>query len=426
MKIVFTFLLFLNLVLAASAQNVLQTFTNQHSVAIRSIQPDSADFSDLENIGNAIGDSRIVMLGEQDHGDAPTFLAKTRLIQYLHSKKGFNVIAFESDFFSATLGFEQMAKTKQGYFNFYKANLVPYWTLSDACRSLFAEFIPESLSSPHPLIIAGFDNQMFYRYAAANLSKTIDSLAKKNDLPVVHDKSTYTTILLSIDTLSNSFFCATKPKEFYKQSIINLARLKKEFESKTGAGDLSCMLTDNLLSFANQLLVKNDFTAMVNLRDMQMAETLKWLCNIKFPNEKIIVWAANYHISKNMGHFRKKSLNDNISMATEFVKDSSLNKKTYVLGFTSFDGEAGRIGTKSFPVDKPDKNGFETWINPSFDYAFTDFKSFNSLYPDYDKEFELKSCVSDNNVHKSYPAQWNKIFDGIFFIRHMYPCKIKN
>ena len=426
MKVVFNFLFLFNLSLTGYSQNELQSFANKNSVAINYILPDSTDFSDLENIGNAIGDSRIVMLGEQDHGDAPTFLAKTRLINYLHTIKGFNVIAFESDFFSATFGFENMAKTKQDYLKFYKANIVPYWTLSDACSSLFTKLVPESLTSPNPLIIAGFDNQMFYKYSASKLSKAIDSLTKKNDLPILNDQSTYTNILLSIDTLSNSFFCTTKSKKYYKQSIINLSKLKKEFESKTGNQDISCILIDNLLSFANQLLKKNDFTAMVNIRDIQMAANLKWLCDIKFAKEKIIVWAANYHISKYMGHFKKKNLNDNISMATEFVKDSELNNKTYVIGFTSFDGEAGRIGTKTFAVDKPDKNGFETWINPMFDYAFTDFKKFNSSYPNFDKEFELKSCVSDNNVHKSYPAQWNKIFDGMFFIRHMYPCKIKN
>lgn len=111
-------------------------------------------------------------------------------------------------------------------------------------------------------------------------------------------------------------------------------------------------------------------------------------------------------------------------MATEFVKDKEIEKLTYSIGFTSYDGEAGRIGTKPFKVDNPDKNGFENWIDKSTNYAFVDFKKFNFLNPQFVNEFEMKSCVSDNNVHKSYPAQWNKIFDGIIFIRHMYPCKI--
>jgi hypothetical protein len=415
----------LTLVLSSYSQDELQAFVSLNSVQINYIHPDSTDFRDIESIGNAIGNSRIVMLGEQDHGDAPTFLAKTRLINYLHLKKGFTVIAFESDFYSATFGFENLAKTKQEYIKFYKFNLVPYWTLSDACNSLFTKTIPESFTSSNPITVAGFDNQMFYKYSATTLSKTIDSLSIKNNLEICNDKLIYKSILSCIDTLSNSFLCTTKSKEYYRQSIENLKRLQNDFYSKAGSQDISSIIISNLVSFANQLLTQNNFNEMVNMRDIQMAENLKWLCNIKFPTEKIIVWAANYHISKYMGHFKKKRLNNNISMATEFLKDSILNKQTYSLGFTSFDGEAGRIGTKTFTVDNPNKYGFETWINPIFNYAFTDFKRFNSLHPMYDKEFEMKSCVSDNSVHKSYPGQWNKIFDGIFFIRHMYPCKIK-
>lgn len=91
---------FISVALSACVQKDIKQFVVENRVDILSISPDSTDFSDLEAIGKAIGDSRIVMLGEQDHGDAPTFLAKTRLIKYLHEQKGFNVLAFESDFFA--------------------------------------------------------------------------------------------------------------------------------------------------------------------------------------------------------------------------------------------------------------------------------------------------------------------------------------
>ncbi len=424
MKLIFSFTLTL-FVLTTYSQNEIKTFIHSNTVPIKSITPDSLDYSDLEGIGNAIGNARIVMLGEQDHGDAPTFLAKTRLIQYLHEKKGFNVIAFESDFFSATCGFENTAKTKHDFLNFYKGNIVPYWTQCDASNPLFTKVIPESFITQNPYIIAGFDNQMFYKYSTSNLSQYIDSLAKESKLELLSDETKFKSILSIIKTLSNAMLCATETKSFYQNAINNLTTLKDEFKTKNGDENIACVLTDNLIAFAQQLLKKNDFTTMVNIRDIQMAETLKWLCKVKFPNEKIIIWAANYHISKNMGHFKRKSLNDNISMATEFVKDKELDTATYSIGFTSYDGEAGRIGTKTFPVDAPDKNGFETWIDNSLNYAFIDYKRFNSLYPQFETEFEMKSCVSDNNVHKSYPGQWNKIFDGIFFIRHMYSCKIR-
>lgn len=408
------------------SQSEIRSFVISNTIPIKIPLPDSSDFADFNSIGNAIGDARYVMLGEQDHGDAPAFLVKTRLIQYLHEKKGFNVIAFESDFFSATNGFENIAKTKQDFFRFYKSNLVPYWTLCDATNELFTKIIPESFTTANPFIIAGFDNQMFYKYSTSNLSLFIDSLSKSNSLNIMNNDAVYNNILASIKTLSNPMLCATERKSFYNNAINDLTILRNEFNAKLGNENIGCLLLNNLIAFADQLLKKNNFTEMVNIRDKQMAETLTWLCKVKYPKEKIIIWAANYHISKYMGHFKKKSLNDNISMATEFVKDSEIDKLTYVLGFTSYDGEAGRIGTKKFTVDEPNKNGLERWINNSTDYAFIDFKTFNSQYPNFETEFEIKSCVSDNNVHKSYPAQWNRIFDGLFFIRNMYACNFKN
>ncbi|MFL5542988.1 MAG: hypothetical protein ACJ8J0_28675, partial [Longimicrobiaceae bacterium] len=63
---------------------------------IRSLDVADRDFSDLEPLKAAIGSSRVVLLGEQSHGDGTTFLAKARLIAFLHQEMGFDVLAWES------------------------------------------------------------------------------------------------------------------------------------------------------------------------------------------------------------------------------------------------------------------------------------------------------------------------------------------
>jgi hypothetical protein len=409
------------------SQNDIESFVRQKTVPISSIDPDALNFDDLEQIGNAIGGARIVMMGEQDHGDAPAFAAKTRLINYLHNKKGFNVVAFESDFFSATYGFENISKTTSAFLKYYKGNIIPFWTLCDACNSFFTKLVPESFATPNPYIIAGFDNQQYLNFSGAALSKTIDSVVKANNLNILNDSSLYNSIISAIGVLSNRFICTTQKKDFYKKSADDLLLLKSQLDTTFKTENIWTLLIDNLICFARQLILKDgNFTDFANTRDLQMAKNLAWLCAVKYQNEKIIVWAANYHVSKYTGHFNKGSMNKDISMATTFVQNEQLNKQTYVLGFSSLDGDAGRIGTKTFAVDRPDKNGFETWINDSIDYGFINFKEFNQSNSTYNKEFEMKSSVTDQGVHKSHPAQWNKMFDGVFFIRHMYPCKVKN
>ncbi len=49
-----------------------------------------------EGLGNAIRNKRIVLLGEFTHGASEISTLRNDLIRYLHQKKGFNVILFES------------------------------------------------------------------------------------------------------------------------------------------------------------------------------------------------------------------------------------------------------------------------------------------------------------------------------------------
>ncbi|MDP2955856.1 MAG: hypothetical protein Q8N53_05500, partial [Longimicrobiales bacterium] len=82
-------------------------FTGQ---PVASVDPANRDFSDLQDLRDVIGDSRVVMLGEQSHGDGTVFLAKTRLIEFLHQEMGFDVLAFESGLFDMRKAWEAMAE----------------------------------------------------------------------------------------------------------------------------------------------------------------------------------------------------------------------------------------------------------------------------------------------------------------------------
>ena len=83
---------------AQSKFGPIQVYVKQHTQPIASIAPAFQDDTDLAAIGQAIGAARVVMLGEQDHGDGATMQAKTRLVKYLHEQKGFNVLVLEDDF----------------------------------------------------------------------------------------------------------------------------------------------------------------------------------------------------------------------------------------------------------------------------------------------------------------------------------------
>ncbi len=410
------------LTLFSTAQNDIKSYVKQNAIPIWTIEPDSTEFSDLEKFGIAIGESRIVMLGEQDHGDAPSFFAKTRLIKYLHEKKGFNVLAFESDFFALNYGWDNLIKNEHEIDTFLRKNIFPIWTSCDACQELFYNVIPKSYQTKNPIIVTGFDNQMYLKYSSINLIKKFDSVLKALNLPITKMENYSTYILPLIDTLTRTPKLS-KDSAFFNLILQQLYKIQSQLNTKIKNDEFWNIVMESLIQTTIEF--KNfafDYYKGNNSRDLQMARNLKWLSTVKFPAEKIIVWAHNYHISKYGGNYSNNFLNLANTMGTEFTKDTLQNKNTYIIGFTSNEGTAGRIRTKSYSVQDPTNNSIENWFDKNSNYAFIDLRKFNQLNPNNSVEFNMKASIK--GVHKNHKAQWTHIFDGVFYIKNMYPCKI--
>lgn len=398
------------------AQDSIKKYVQQNTSKIIEIDPDSVLGSDLDAFGKAIGDSKIVMLGEQDHGDAPTFLAKTRLIRYLHEKLGFNVLAFESDFFGLNYWWDSVRLDKLCLDSFIKKNISPMWTRCSACNKLFNKYLPDYLKSKNPLEITGFDNHMNTKI----LLPLLDSITKNLKIPLTQSPEYDSEIFPKI----TSWYMNTSDS-IENQKVVNyLLIIKGQLLQKLNKDNFWILCIDNLIAenreFNNW---KKDYWKDMNTRDSQMALNLIWLKNIKFPKEKIIVWAHNYHISKFAGHFPETFLNRSTSMGSIMTADKGIRDKTYVLGFASYGGTAGRLFQKKYELPKLEKNSFERWINNNYDYGFVDFKTYNKYNKNKDELFYMTGSITGNMLHTSQLGIWNRIFDGVFFIRRMYPCE---
>ena len=404
-------IIFVHLSCLSFSQDSIKNFVKQNQIGISTISPDSTNFDDLEPIGNAIGNSTMVMLGEQDHGDAPTFLAKSRIIKYLHEKKGFNILAFESDFFAFNEGWNNLSKKRLFIDTFISRNMSPIWTECNACQNLLYNYIPETYTKSNPLILTGFDSEVFFSYSSKYLFHKLDSVLKKIKAPITQLPNYSSEIFQNIENWYNYHTDTAKLNNI----IYNLSQIKKQLNASLGDTNFWSILCENLLqnnfkfSYATEDKIRG-----TQIRDSLMAINLKWLTEIKFANEKIIVWAANSHVQKFSGNFTLKFLNTVNSMGSIYTRDSLLKKKSYILGFTSLKGIAGRIGSEKYNINKPKGNSFENWINKSFNYAFVNFRN----YTNSKNEVFYMSGFGHNN----YEGIWNKVYDGVFFIKEMYPC----
>jgi len=68
---------------------------------------------DLAPLAEAIGDARVVALGEAMHGTHEIFRAKRRIVEYLARTKGFTVLAVEGNWPEA-LAVDSYIKTGEG------------------------------------------------------------------------------------------------------------------------------------------------------------------------------------------------------------------------------------------------------------------------------------------------------------------------
>jgi len=406
-------LFFLLLVFSAvivKAQSVKQHVL-QNTVSIQSIQPDDTSFADLAPIAKAIGNSTVVLLGEQDHGDAPSFLAKTRLIKYLHQKMGFDVLAFESDFYSLDKGWELYQKGEVTLPQYLKGNVFPIWTECDACHPLF-NYIGETQNTASPLQITGFDNQLHGRVRRQQYPTDFLTALQKAGAPAYFAQN-----LSHLLSLVPNNYPISRNNNFPFDSLAHYGRVLDSLEQwNENLPDSSYfkILTSSLRAYVYQAkhTNQNSYEAMT-VRDQQMADNLLWLMQHRYPGKKIIVWAHNYHVAKNAYKSMDRKSGRHNAMG-EFLH-TKLKDEMYILGFTSYQGSAGRIYVKPFNVPKPKGNSIEKWMaTKKQPYAFVDLRALPQ------KENEM--FYMKGKYHTNALAEWHTVFDGVFYIKDMYPC----
>lgn len=364
--------------------------------SIRSNQPDDKDYGDLEIIGQSIGEADIVLLGEQDHGDAATFEAKTRLVQYLHEKKGFDVVVFESDFYG-------MYKTNELYPQAIDStirNILPVWRKCEGCQALFQYIKQKNIA------IDGIDNQHFSYYSYYHALKDFTQLTN-NLRPHYHwsDSARFASILEKLYHGEMPSLPSLEDQQFFYSTMNTMS----ETIEHTKMAEKIFWLHEikNISKVAQQV-----WGGRKDLRDVQMAENFNWLFQQKYHGKNVIVWAANYHIAKSIEVLSPK---DNLQTVGSILK-GLYKSRVYSLGFTSYAGRAGRIHLPQFDVKRPSKKSIEARIKQlNYPFAFVPLKSLSLTY-------KMKAFA---HLYEE-KTDWSQVFDGIFYLEKMAPCSTTN
>ena len=409
------------------SQDVLERYIKDSVVIIRSIDPVDTLFSDLDLLGKAVGDSRIVMLGEQDHGDSRTFLAKCRIIKYLHEKLGFNVLAFESDFYALNKVWDSISLNPSQVESTIMNNVFKVWTLCQQFKPV-VQYLTDQYQGNNRLQLAGFDNQLVGEYSVANLESNLSNYITARGISFSKDEKNMNGLKNTLISVHTFFYNGNYIKSDSSMKVISDLGILTDMiiqQLSPDPGNLNSFNMQTLLSLkamSMQMIyaLNKDYFLADSIRDKQMASNLQWLCDYKYPNEKIIVWAANSHIVKSDSRLLKKKFAKPSSMGYIFTSDPAIQDKTYIIGFTGLQGETGRItSSRKYSIPKPEKNGIESWLaDKMVTYGFADFKAFRKRNAADNESFNMRYT---NWISVKLP--WHNIYDGVFYINDMTACQ---
>jgi erythromycin esterase len=253
-----------------------------HSAAVPLTTSDPGGATaDLGPVERAIGDARIVGLGEATHGTSEFFSMKDRLLRDLVEKKGFTVFAIEA-YQPEARAMENYVTTGVGEARVALAGLkFGVWQTTEVLA--LAQWIRDYNAAPgkHPVVhFAGFDVQ----------SAQVARLAVV-DFAKAHDPQTASAIeaayaclpaALGLDTAALPAGCS--------EAVASVSGLLAKL-----APDLDTMHDVRVVEQYAALFGSG--ADMGTVRDRAMAENIGWLAETKYPGAKIVVWAHNFHVS---------------------------------------------------------------------------------------------------------------------------------
>jgi len=270
------------------------------------------DFDDLRFLKEELKNKNIICLGEEWHFTETFSQVKNRLVKYLHQELGYKVILFESSFHGAWIAEAQGLENKERLFE----TVQNIWR-TESVLDLMA-YISKSKKDDNPITQYGIDLYGTYTKEFKNkLAKYLNT----------HHPQLSKSILLIEDKVQEDYLVKH--------------RSKRKFKSKITADDLQIyksflsLLSKNADAFKTQeekkyyiraienriLLGESLISKDIYFREKVMADNIEWILNQIGKDEKVIIWAADIHISKSQKETVKDGDKSMIERLPKEIKD---------------------------------------------------------------------------------------------------------
>jgi erythromycin esterase len=393
-------------------------------VEIASIDLRQTDFSDLEPLARAIGEARLVLLGEATHGDGSAFRAKARLVRFLHERLGFDVLAFEAGLFDMDLvdaalreGSDLRVAAERGLYSM--------WAHSSEVLDLL-EAVRAAHSSGRQLTVAGFDARI--STAAARERLAADAVYE-------------TLARLEPGSLQESdraelrrFFANLVPREYYlrpgprahdRRLVERLHALaRRHLEGPRPPRELAWIAQTLETSLRLERWLESfdaeGRAALDDNRERMMADNLLWLLHRRFAGRKIVAWTHNYHA---MAALYLCTTPQQCAEADarppgpmgRFLRQE-LGQQLYTLGLLAYGGSFGAAGEEPEPLPPTPPDSIESLLHAAgHRIAFVDLRALPAGH-------ELRQYRPARfYFHEPATTDWARVYDGLLYLDEMHP-----
>jgi len=310
-------------------------------------------YLELEPLGRSIGDSRIVLLGENGHGVGDFTSAKVKLIEWLHREHGFDVVVFESGFFECGHVWRRLDSLSSRD-ALYQCLRYP---LQHAELLPLFDYIRATRDSDRPLVMAGMDVQ----------AQGYDSDPRPTALHRVLD-SLDTTLAVRVAAVDSGLFLVAAHGGLGD----SLYRWAYEHQDEASAlYDSAAAMTDGwdrwvfrvATGWVDRLAIRGEAESAgtdrpvryYEVRDEWMAEAVSALADSINGERKVVVWLHNDHAR--YGNFGDGA----IRSAGGFLRER-YGEDVFSLGLFMGSGTIADNGRNERTIEEVETGGVEDFL----------------------------------------------------------------